>query len=106
MEEHAVINLRLLEYTQEHRYEEKYFFGDAESEFIRYAAAADETSRIYKLGVVHEKRSSGVEKLNLMGGFHLEDLMYYRNGKVYYETYVQNGYEFHGIDAERLPELK
>lgn len=106
LEEHAVINLRLLEYTQEHRYEEKYFFGDAESEFIRYAAAADETSRIYKLGVVHEKRSSGVEKLNLMGGFHLEDLMYYRNGKVYYETYVQNGYEFHGIDAERLPELK
>ncbi|MDR9852256.1 transcription initiation factor TFIID [Paenibacillus sp. VCA1] len=106
LEEHAVINLRLLEYTQEHRYEEKYFFGDAESEFIRYAAGADETSRIYKLGVVHEKRSSGVEKLNLMGGFHLEDLMYYRNGKVYYETYVQNGYEFHGIEAERLPELK
>ncbi|WP_160039833.1 MULTISPECIES: transcription initiation factor TFIID [Paenibacillus] len=106
LEEHAVINLRLLEYTQEHRYEEKYFFGDAESEFIRYAAGADETSRIYKLGVVHEKRSSGVEKLNLMGGFHLEDLMYYRNGKMYYETYVQNGYEFHGIEAERLPELK
>ncbi|KHF35632.1 hypothetical protein CM49_02136 [Paenibacillus sp. P1XP2] len=27
LEEHAVINLRLLEYTQEHRYEEKYFSG-------------------------------------------------------------------------------
>lgn len=106
LEENAVINARLLEYTQEHRYEEKYFFGDAESEFIRYASTADETSRIYKLGVVHEKRSSGVEKLNIMGGFHLEDLMYYRNGRVYYETYVQNGYEFHGIEAERLPELR
>ncbi|MCJ8012048.1 transcription initiation factor TFIID [Paenibacillus sp. KQZ6P-2] len=106
LEEHAVINVRLLEYTQEHRYEEKYFFGDGESEFIRYASAADETSRIYKLGVVHEKRSSGVEKLNIMGGFHLEDLMYYRNGRVYYETYVQNGYEFHGIETERLLELR
>lgn len=106
LEENAVINVRLLEYTQEHRYEEKYFFGDAESEFIRYAKSADETSRIYKLGVVHEKRSSGVEKLNMMGGFHLEDLMYYRNGRVYYETYVQNGYEFHGIETERLPELR
>ncbi len=106
LEENAVINVRLLEYTQEHRYEERYFFGDAESEFIRYAASADETSRIYKLGVVHEKRSSGVEKLNIMGGFHLEDLMYYRNGRVYYETYVQNGYEFHGIEADRLPELR
>ncbi|MED5020881.1 transcription initiation factor TFIID [Paenibacillus chibensis] len=106
LEDNAVINVRLLEYTQEHRYEEKYFFGDAESEFIRYALGADETSRIYKLGVAHEKRSSGVEKLNIMGGFHLEDLMYYRNGRVYYETYVRNGYEFHGMEAERLPELR
>lgn len=55
---------------------------------------------------MHEKRSSGVEKLNLMGGFHLEDLMYYRNGKAYYETYVQNGYEFHGVDPGQLPELR
>ncbi|WP_152399526.1 transcription initiation factor TFIID [Paenibacillus cellulositrophicus] len=106
LEEHAVINVRLFDYTQEHRYEEKYFFGDASSEFVRYALGADETSRIYKLGVVHEKRSSGVEKLNLMGGFHLEDLMYYRNGKAYYETYVQNGYEFHGVDPGQLPELR
>ncbi|GAB6992215.1 transcription initiation factor TFIID [Paenibacillus pini] len=106
LEEHAVINVRLFDYTQEHRYEEKYFFGDGESEFIRYALGADETSRIYRLGVVHEKRTSGVEKLNVMGGFHLEDLMYYRNGKVYYETYLQNGYEFHGVDTEQLPMLR
>jgi hypothetical protein len=106
LEDHAAINLRLLDYTQEHRYEEKYFFGDSESEFIRYSLDADETSRIYKLGYVHEKRSSGVEKLNLMGGFHIEDLMYYRNGKMYYETYLQNGYEFHGIDPSVLPDLQ
>ncbi|UHA75956.1 transcription initiation factor TFIID [Paenibacillus sp. 481] len=106
LEHNAEINIRLFDYTHEHRYEEKYFFGDHTSEFIRYARSADETSRIYKLGCVHEKRSSGVEKLNLMGGFHLEDLMYYRNGKVYYEHYVASGYEFHGMEQSRLPELR
>lgn len=106
LEDNAAIHIRLLDYTHEHRYEEKYLFGDRESEFIRYALGVDETSRIYKLGCVHEKRSSGVEKLNIMGGFHLEDLMYYRNGKVYYETYLQNGYEFHTIHPSLLPELR
>lgn len=106
LEERAAIQLRLYDYTQEHRYEEKYIFGDAESEFVRYVFSVDESSRIYKLGSVHEKRSSGIVKLNLMGGFHLEDLMYYRNGKVYYESYVANGYEFHGIDPGQLPELR
>lgn len=106
LEDNAAINIRLLDYTHEHRYEEKYLFGDRESEFIRYALGVDDTSRIYKLGCVHEKRSSGVEKLNIMGGFHLEDLMYYRNGKVYYEAYLQNGYEFHIIDQAVLPELR
>ncbi|WP_068613615.1 transcription initiation factor TFIID [Paenibacillus tuaregi] len=106
LEEHAVINVRLFDYTHEHRYEEKYFFGDAGSEFMKYAMDADESSRIYKLGMVHENRTSGVEKLCLMGGFHLEDLMFYRNGKIYYETYLQNGYRFHGIDPKDLPELR
>lgn len=106
LEEHAVIHIRLLDYTHEHRYEEKYFFGDRSSEFIRYALSTDETSRIYKLGCVHERRSSGVEKLNLMGGFHVEDMMYYRNGKVYYDSYAQNGYEFHGINPDLLPDIR
>ncbi|MGG6309458.1 transcription initiation factor TFIID [Paenibacillus macerans] len=105
LEENAAIQLRLYDYTQEHRYEEKYVFGDFTSEFVQHIFRADESSRIYKLGCVHEKNSSGVEKLNLMGGFHPEDLMYYVNGKVYYETYAKNGYEFHGIDKSRLPEL-
>ncbi|MFD0716419.1 transcription initiation factor TFIID [Paenibacillus sp. GCM10027626] len=106
LEDNAVIHIRLLDYTHEHRYEEKYLFGDRETEFIRFALGVDEMSRIYKLGCVHEKRSSGVEKLNIMGGFHLEDLMYYRNGKVYYETYLQNGYEFHTLHPSLLPELR
>ncbi|MRN51494.1 transcription initiation factor TFIID [Paenibacillus monticola] len=106
LEEGAVVNVRLFEYTQEHRHEEKYFFGDSASEFLRYAFGVDETSRIYRLGFVHEQRRSGVEKLNLMGGFHLEDLLYYRNGKVYYETYAQNGYQLHGLDEEQLPEMR
>lgn len=106
LEEHAGIHIRLLDYTHKHRYEEKYFFGDATSEFMRYALNEEETSRIYKLGCVHEKRSSGVEKLNIMGGFRVEDLMYYRNGKMYYESYVQNGYRFHGIEPELLPPVR
>ncbi|WP_379154297.1 transcription initiation factor TFIID [Paenibacillus sp. sgz5001063] len=106
LEEEASINVRLFEYTQEHRHEEKYFFGDSGSEFLRYAFSADETTRIYRLGLVHEQRRSGVEKLNLMGGFHLEDLLYYRNGKVYYETYASNGYRLHGVAEDQLPELR
>lgn len=106
LEDNAAIQVRLYDYTQEHRYEEKYVFGDYTSELVQHIFRADETSRIYKLGCVHEKRSSGLEKLNLMGGFHLEDLMYYLNGKVYYETYSQNGYEFHGIDRALLPKLR
>lgn len=106
LEAEATINVRLFEYTQEHRHEEKYFFGDSASEFLRYAFGADETTRIYRLGFVHEQRRSGVEKLNLMGGFHLEDLLYYRNGKVYYETYAGNSYLLHGIGAEKLPDLR
>jgi hypothetical protein len=106
LEDGATINVRLFEYTQEHRHEEKYFFGDSASEFLRYAFGVDETTRIYRLGFVHEQRRSGVEKLNLMGGFHLEDLLYYRNGKVYYETYAKNGYQLHGLSEEQLPEMR
>lgn len=105
LEERAAINLRLFDYTQEHRHEEKYFFGDANGEFMRYALNEEETSRIYRVGYVHERRSDGVEKLNLMGGFHIEDLMYYRNGRVYYDAYIKAGYRFHAIDADSLPEV-
>lgn len=105
LQEQAIIRIRLLDYTHEHRHEESYLFGDGESAFVRYALGADASSRLHKLGVVHERRSSSVDKLSLMGGFHLEDLIYYRNNKVYYETYLRNGYQLHGPSPETLPEL-
>ncbi|MBP1992471.1 hypothetical protein [Paenibacillus eucommiae] len=95
LEDQATVHIDVYNYTHKHRYEEKYFFADFDSEFIRYAFAIDKGSRMYKLGCVHEKKNSGIEKLNIMGGFQLEDLMYYRNGKKYYETYKEGGFEFH-----------
>ncbi|WP_259391369.1 transcription initiation factor TFIID [Paenibacillus sp. 1011MAR3C5] len=106
LEEHASIHIRLFDYTHKHRYEEKYFIGDRSSEFIRYAFSMDESSRIHKLGCLHENRSSGVEKLHLMGGFHMEDMMYYRNAKSYYDAYVQDGYKFHAAQESELPTLR
>jgi len=106
LEEHAAIHIRLFDYTHKHRYEEKYFFGDRSSEFIRYAFGMDEASRLHKLGCLHENRSSGVEKLHLMGGFHVEDMMYYRNAKAFYDAYVQDGHQFHAIEESELPALR
>ncbi|MFD0679176.1 MULTISPECIES: hypothetical protein [unclassified Paenibacillus] len=98
LENEAAIRADVYNSTHKHRYVEKYFFGDFDSEFIRYAFAVDQGSRTYKLGCVQEMKRSGIEKLNVMGGFRIEDLMYYRNGKRYYDTYVQNGYSFHSMD--------
>ena len=93
--DHSAIQIQVYNYTQEHRYEEKYFFGDFYSQFIQYAIDKDSQSRHIKVGCVHEKKSSGIEKLSIMGGFHLKDLMYYRNGEKYYQKYQENGFEFH-----------
>ncbi|MFD0958436.1 transcription initiation factor TFIID [Paenibacillus chungangensis] len=105
LEEHATIHIRLLDYMHKNRYEEHYLFGDRGSEFIRYALHMGDSSRIHKLGCLHEERRSGVERLHLMGGFHLEDLLYYRHAKPFYEAYVQDGYKFHAMDDEQLPLL-
>ncbi|WP_010493419.1 hypothetical protein [Paenibacillus elgii] len=106
LESEAAIRLDVYNYTHKHRYEEKYFFGDFQSELIQYAYSVDHGSRTYKLGCIHEKKQSGVEKLNLMGGFRLADLMYYRNGRRYYDTYVRSGYEFHGRALPEEPEAE
>ncbi|MEK3725623.1 hypothetical protein [Paenibacillus sp. FSL H8-0034] len=98
LENEAAIRADVYHSTHKHRYIEKYFFGDYESEFIRYAFAIDQGSRAYKLGCVQEMKHSGIEKLNIMGGFRIEDLMYYRNGKRYYDTYLQNGFVFHSMN--------
>lgn len=95
LENEAAIRADVYHSTHKHRYIEKYFFGDYDSECIRYAFAIDQGSRTYKLGCVQEMKHSGIEKLNIMGGFRIEDLMYYRNGKRYYDTYLLNGFAFH-----------
>ncbi|MCL6459435.1 MAG: hypothetical protein K6T85_15665, partial [Gorillibacterium sp.] len=95
LESGATIRLSLFNYTQKHRYEEKYFFGDFESEFIRYAFALDRSNRTYQLGCVHEQKTSGIDKLNIMGGFRMEDVIFGRNARKYYDSYVANGFHFH-----------
>jgi len=95
MEEEAAIRVQLLQFTQKHRYEEAYYFGDTQSEWVRYALERDRELHAYKLGCIHQHRSSGIEKVRLMGGFHLENLQIYQIGRKYYESYQENGYCFH-----------
>lgn len=97
LKEEAAVHIEVYNYTQQHRYEEHYFFGDSESDFIRYAFAADKGNRPYMLGCVHENKNSGIEKLSMMGGFRIDDLLLYRNGKTYYDSYRSNGFQFHAI---------
>lgn len=106
LDEQAAINIRLLDYTHEHRYEEQYLFGDSGSEFVRYALKKGEGALVQRLGCVHERRTSGVDKLSLMGGFHIEDLLFYRNSKVYYEAYTQSGSQLHYMEPDKLPSLR
>ncbi|WP_026567696.1 hypothetical protein [Bacillus sp. UNC41MFS5] len=95
LDDQSPIQIEVFNYTQEHRYEEKYFFGDFYSKFMEYALEKEHETRQYKVGCAHEKKASGIEKLTLMGGFHLTDLMYYRNGEKYYKAYCNEGFEFH-----------
>lgn len=100
LQENAAIQIEVYNYTQEHRHEESYFIGDFYSKFMDYALEKENESRHYKVGCAHEKKSTGIEKLTLMGGFQIKDLLYYRNGEKYYQAYVSNGYNFH---AGHLP---
>lgn len=78
-----------------HRYIEKYFFGDRQSEFIQYAYKRDQSSRSYKIGTVSNARKTMIEKLQLMGGFKLQELVFYAAAERYYEAYKEKGYIFH-----------
>ena len=83
-----------------HRYVEKYFFGNRQSEFIEYAYKRDQSSRNYKIGTINDKRKSVIEKLQLMGGFKLSDLVFTRSAQRYYEAYKEKGYKFHGSEED------
>ena len=77
-----------------HRYVEKYFFGNRQSEFIEYAYKRDQSNRNYKIGTINDKRKSVIEKLQLMGGFKLSDLVFTRSAERYYEAYKEKDYKF------------
>ena len=106
LEKNAAVNCRVYNFTQKHRYEEKYFFGDSDSDFIKYAFKCDKDKRTYKLGCIHEKRTSGIEKLDLMGGFHISNLIFTKNCMKYYDAYIADGFQMHSIDPDLLPQLK
>jgi len=95
LEERAAVHIEVFHFLQKHRYEEKYWFADVRNDFVQYVLREAEGTRTYKQGCIHEARKSGIEKWNLMGGFGLEDLMYYRNNKKYHSSYMENGYVFH-----------
>lgn len=78
------------------KYEEKYFFGDYSSDFIKYAYNFDKRSKSCEIGYIHERRATGIEKLSLMGGFKIKDLIYYKNSIKYYEAALKEGYKLHG----------
>lgn len=104
LDENSSLKIYIMNYDVK-SYAEKYFFGDYSSDFIKYAFEFDRKSRNYKIGYVHEKRTSGIEKLNLMGGFLAKDLIYLKHAKKLYDFCLENGYELHGIDLKTLPEL-
>lgn len=84
-------------------YQEKYFLGDYSSDFIKYAFHFDRKTRNYKIGYIHEIGSSGIEKLNLMGGFGAKDIIYIKSAVEFYNYCLENGYLLHDVDIKVLP---
>ncbi|MBU3191640.1 hypothetical protein K9O30_05530 [Clostridium bowmanii] len=104
LEENSFVKAYIMNYNV-NKYEEKYFFGDYSSDFIKYAVNVEREGKSYNIGYVHEKRASGIEKLNLMGGFTLGDVIYIKNAARYYNSCIDNGYKLHRIDASSLPDI-
>ncbi|KQL46799.1 hypothetical protein AN963_18025 [Brevibacillus choshinensis] len=102
LEERAAVHTEVFHFLQKHRYEEKYWFADINNDFVQYVLRETEGTRTYKQGCIHEAGKSGIEKMNVMGGFGLEDLMYYRNNKKYHSSYMESGYVFHRQGKEEL----
>lgn len=95
LEDNSVPKAFIIDYNVS-MHEEKYFFGDYSSDFIRYAYAFDKKAKSCEIGYIHEKRAAGIEKLSLLGGFKVKDLIYYKNSLKYYEACLKEGYELHG----------
>lgn len=104
LEDNSAVKAYIMNYDVR-AYEEKYFFGDYESSFIKYAFHFDRNTRNYKIGYIHEKRASGIEKLSLMGGFTAKDVVYIKNAFECYKYCLEKGYKLHGIDEDKLPDI-
>ncbi|AKF93773.1 hypothetical protein NW801_03950 [Brevibacillus laterosporus] len=94
LESRSSVHIEVFQFMQKYRYEEKYFFADYTNDFVQYVFRTEQGMRTYKQGCIHEAHKSGIEKIKLMGGFGIEDLMYYRNNRKYYESYRENGFLF------------
>lgn len=104
LDQNSALKIYIMNYDVK-AYIEKYFFGDYSSDFIKYAFDFDKKARNYKIGYIHEIKSSGIEKLNLMGGFGAKDIIYVRKSMDFYNYCLENGYLLHGIDINLLPEI-
>jgi hypothetical protein len=62
---------------------------------MQYAMNREYQTKQDKVGCIHEMKTNGLEKLRMMGGFKITDLMYYRNNYKYYLAYLENGFVFH-----------
>ncbi|NRQ55239.1 hypothetical protein [Brevibacillus sp. HD1.4A] len=100
LEQRAAVHIEVFHFLQKHRYEEKYLFADIHNDFVQYVLRQDEGNRTYKQGCIHEEQKSGIEKMNLMGGFGVEDLMFYRNNKKYHSSYEESGFVFGRVGEE------
>lgn len=104
LEDNSALKSHIMNYDVK-GYQEKYFFGDYSSDFIKYAFDFDRKTRNYKIGYIHEIKSSGIEKLNLMGGFGAKDIIYVKSSIEFYNYCLENEYLLHGIDAGLLPHI-
>ncbi|TBL80980.1 hypothetical protein [Paenibacillus thalictri] len=97
LERKAAIRLDVYRTANKYRHEEKYLIGDVKSEFLQYVFSMEQKQSSSKIGIIDEKKRSGVEKLKIMGGFRLQDTMFFRNSVRLYRNYVKQGYEFHPV---------
>jgi hypothetical protein len=89
------IRLPVSSFKMSNEYVEMYFIGDKKSEFITYASKLDRGNKPYKLGCIDMKRNTCIEKINILAGFKIENMVYFQNNKEIYESYIQQGFLFH-----------
>lgn len=100
LENNAEVHMHFKEFTLKNVYEEEYFFGNYDSQFVKYAFRCGSSLTNRKQGCANEKDSKGIEKLKLIGGFYIDNLTFYNEWSANYEYFTKQGYKFHGIDID------